>query len=71
MYIENKGLEAKKDASLLQRFLCFRFCGGRDLSKMQSLSVFSGFFCLNFVVFLKRLSIFADGIAAVPHMQEP
>jgi hypothetical protein len=26
---------------------------------------------LNFVVFLKRLSIFADGIAAVPHMQEP
>ncbi len=51
MYIENKGLEAKKDASLLQRFLCFRFCGGRDLSKMQSLSVFSGFFLLEFCRF--------------------
>ena len=73
MYIENKGLEAKKDASLLQRFLCFRFCGEWDLSKMQKSVRFSVFsvFVMNFVVFLKRLSNVADGIAAVPHMQEP
>ena len=51
----------------------FVFCGERDLSKMQKSVRFSVFFVfvMNFVVFLKRLSIVADGIAAVPHMQEP